>query len=159
MKKYITGLDLEIWILFRNHQSLNYSTTFQHFMETERSLTWWQEPATGPYPEGHAIAAYFLLFSHQCLDLPDDRFLSGLPTKTLYAFRFAPIHATFPIHLILLNFTILITSGEGTSPSFYNFLLPPVISSLFSQNVLLSTLFSIINFVSSVRGPRHSWSG
>jgi hypothetical protein len=38
-----------------------------------------------------------------CLDLP-----SGFLTKTLYAFLFFPIHATCPVHLIFLDWILII---------------------------------------------------
>ncbi|PNF31823.1 hypothetical protein B7P43_G09336 [Cryptotermes secundus] len=49
---------------------------------------------------------------------------------------FSPICATCPAHLIV-DLMILIILGEE-----YNFLKPPVTSSLFGQNILLNTLFS-----------------
>jgi uncharacterized protein involved in cysteine biosynthesis len=35
-----------------------------------------------------------------------------LPTNNVYVFLFFPIHAKFPVHLILLDFIILIILGE-----------------------------------------------
>jgi len=45
--------------------------------------------------------------SSECL------FLSGLTIKILYAFLNSPIRATWPAHLISLDFIILITFGEA----------------------------------------------
>ena len=45
-----------------------------------------------------------ILSSHLCPCLPNGVFLSGLPTKTLYAPLLSPIRSTCPAHLILLWF-------------------------------------------------------
>jgi hypothetical protein len=53
--------------------------------------------------------------------------------------------ATFPANPLPLELIILIISGEGYklwSSSVCSHLQPPVISSLFGPNILLSTLFS-----------------
>ena len=57
----------------------------------------------------HTSTSHFLkirlnISSHLCLGLPSGLFLSGFPSKTLYMLLLAPIHATCPAHLILLNF-------------------------------------------------------
>jgi hypothetical protein len=63
---------------------------------------------------------------------------SCFPTTILYAFLFSPIRSTYPAHHILLDLIILIMFGEEHFPQL------PIISPLFGQNILLSTLFSNI---------------
>jgi hypothetical protein len=53
-----------------------------------------------------------ILSSHVSLGLPSGLYLSGFPTKILYAFLFDPMRATCPVHLNLIDLIILIISGE-----------------------------------------------
>jgi hypothetical protein len=83
--------------------------------------------------------------NHLSRRLPSGPFPYGFLTNNLYAFLFSLIPATCPNHLILLGLIILIILGKeykSQSFSLFGFLHPPVTSSLFSQNVLLNTLFS-----------------
>jgi hypothetical protein len=60
-------------------------------------------------------------------------------------FLFSLIRVTCSVHLILRDLIILIILEEEYklwSSSLYNFLYPPVTSSLFGPNILLNTLFS-----------------
>jgi hypothetical protein len=50
--------------------------------------------------------------THLRFDLPSGLFLSGFPTNILYIFLFAPIRATCPATVILLDLTILVILGE-----------------------------------------------
>ena len=75
--------------------------------------------------------------SHLSLDLPSCLLPSGLPTKTLYTPLLSPTHATFPTHLILLDFIIRTISGEqykSLSSSLCSFFHSPVTSSLLAPN-------------------------
>ena len=57
----------------------------------------------------------------------------------------SPIRATYPAHLILLNFitrTILGEEYRSFSSSLYNLLYSPVTSSLLGPNIPLNTIFS-----------------
>jgi hypothetical protein len=53
-----------------------------------------------------------MLSIHLRLGFPSGLFPSGFPTDNLHTFLFSPIRATFPAHLILLDFIILIILDE-----------------------------------------------
>ena len=80
-------------------------------METAGSLPHPQEPATYPYlqpdqsiPPHPTSGIYILILSsHLYLGLTSSNFVSGLPTKTLYAPLLSFIRATYPTDLILLD--------------------------------------------------------
>jgi hypothetical protein len=119
-------------------------------MEPEGSLPCSQEPSTDPYPETdrsnpyHPILRSILILStHLHVGLPSGLFLSGFPTNILHTFLVSPISATCPAHLILLHLIILIMFGEEYKllKSLCSFIQPPVTSSLFGPNILI-TLFS-----------------
>ena len=85
-----------------------------------------------------------ILSSHLRLGLWSCLFPSGFPPKTPYTPLLAPIHATRPTQLILLNLITWKILGEeywSLSASLCSFLHSPVTSSLLDPNILLSTLF------------------
>ena len=79
------------------------------------------------------------------LYLPGGLFLSGFPTRILYAFLFYPVHATCPVHFICIQLVTIITSGmeyKSRISSLCNFLQSSVTSPLLAPDIFLSTLFS-----------------
>jgi hypothetical protein len=66
------------------------------------------------------VGKVLILPSHLSLGLPSGLFPSGFPTKTLYMPLLFSMHATCPVHLILLDFITRIIEGEeykSLSPS------------------------------------------
>jgi hypothetical protein len=60
-----------------------------------------------------AFGRHVTIFSsHVCLGLPSLLFPTGFPTKSLHAFLFSPMRVTHPAHLIIIDLTIIIISGE-----------------------------------------------
>jgi len=55
---------------------------------------------------------FYVLYSHLRQGLPSGFFLSGFPTKTMYAPHLSPIRATYQAHRILLNLITRIIFGE-----------------------------------------------
>jgi hypothetical protein len=100
-----------------------------------------------------------MLSIHLRLGLPSGLFPSGFLTNNLYTFLLFRIRATCSAHLILLDLIIHIILGveyKWCISSLCSFLHPPVPSSLFGPNILLSTLFSnTLNLCSSLNVRVH----
>jgi hypothetical protein len=83
-----------------------------------RALHWsvsWARSIHPIPPHPISLRSIVTLSSHLRLGLFSCLFLYGFPTKILHAFLFSPIRATFPVHLILLDFIILIILDEKST--------------------------------------------
>jgi hypothetical protein len=92
-----------------------------------------------------SIRSILMVSTHLRLHLPSGLFPSGFPTIILYVLLLCHMRATCPAPLVLLDLIILIVLGgefKLWSSSLCSCLQPPVISSPFDPNILLSTLFS-----------------
>jgi hypothetical protein len=73
------------------------------------SLSWARSIQSIPYHPipTHLPKIYFSTVHHLRLGFPIGLFLSAFPTNILYAIFFSPIRATYPTHLVLLDFIII----------------------------------------------------
>ena len=109
-----------------------------HYCSHKRSIQ-----SMPPHPT--SCISILILSSHPRLGLVSALFLSGFPTKTLYAHLLYPVCSTCSVHLILLLLISRIIFGKeyrSLRSSLCSFLHSPVTSSLLGPNILLSTLFS-----------------
>jgi len=85
-------------------------------MEPQDSLGHTTDPILSQMNPVYIMTYFFkislILSTHLCLGIPDNLFPSGFATKSFYAFCISSVHTTCPNHLILLDLTTLIISGE-----------------------------------------------
>jgi len=86
-------------------------------MEANNSFPCSHEVATSSYPSQinpvHSLQSYFLIIHFNIiLQFASGVFPSAFPTKTLYAFLFSLVRATYPTHFMILDLITHITFNE-----------------------------------------------
>ena len=89
-----------------------------YFMQSEILLPCSQSPPfvpglrQNPIHAVHPFSLISILVCDLCVDLQSGLFLSGFLTKTVHAFTFSPVCATYPANFILQDFITAIKFGE-----------------------------------------------
>jgi hypothetical protein len=110
-------------VFYETWRFLNALTSARHL-----SLSW-ASPIQSTHPHPTSWSSILTLSSHLSLGLPSGLFHSGFPTKTLYTPLPSLIRATWPAHLILLDFITRTRLGKeyrSFSSSLCNFLHSPL---------------------------------
>jgi hypothetical protein len=100
-----------------------------------QTLSWARSNLYIP-PHPISLTSILTLSNHLLLGHPSSPFLSGFPINILYE-NDRPLHPHW-----LITHPVLGEECKLWSFSLFSFLYPPVTSSLFGPNILLSTLFS-----------------
>jgi len=140
---------MELLIIMNEHIK-----KFSSFIEPESSLSYPQEPVTGPCRRqmiqstlSYPVTLWFVLIlsSHLFLGLPIGLSPSRVPTKSfVWISRISPTRAAWPAHLILLDCIALKLFGKQCklwSSSLCSFLQSHVTPSLAGPINLLSILY------------------
>ena len=121
---YLLTYSLTPWcrVLLEKLTGLQLLKKFPAFHGTRRFITVltsvrllslsWASPIQSIYPHPTSWRSILILSTHLRLGLPSALFPSGFPTKTLYTPLSSPIHATCPVHLMLLDFITRTILGE-----------------------------------------------
>jgi len=99
--------------LVKNFPAFHATRRFITALTSVRHLSLsWASPIQSIYPHTTSWRSILILPTHLRLGLPIGLFPSGFPTKTLYTPLSSHIRATFPAHLILLDFITRTILGE-----------------------------------------------
>jgi hypothetical protein len=112
------------------------------------SLDWVSRIRSTP-PTVFKVRYNMLLFTHLRLRLQRCFLSWGITTKMFYVFMWSAMRTSFPVHLMLFCFVILIIFGErykSRSFSLFNYFQLPITLSLLGPNIPLSILvFNTLN--------------
>ena len=108
------------WQLVKKFPAFHGTRRFITALTSVRHLSLsWAHPIQSIYPHTTSWRSILILSTYLRLGLPGGLLPSGFPTKTLYTPLSSPIRATWPAHLILLDFITRTILGEE-----YNHLAP-----------------------------------
>ena len=144
-EKFIEGQINNSWCTVRLQQpiSLQLVKKLPEFYGTRGFITAFTKARHIPWPKPyHSMSdpnsrRSFNIILQLNLGFPSGLFTSGYPTKNLYEILLSTIRATWPAHLILLDFTTRTIFGKeyrSLNSSLCNFLHSPITSSLLGPN-------------------------